>query len=207
MNKPKLTIFGDSFMAFDPIAVEYNTIHWATQLTPYVEIVNLARPGYSNAQILLTIFEYFNAGNSTDYAVLGLTNYYRVEFDRHLSSCHPEVYKINPKFKTYKNNYIKYTPGDIEIVKNFSIVKTAIDFLKTRCEFVYSLNGLNDIFEFDNLNSPEVSKIIKKQLKLKLVDFIDPAMPIHPSFHVTDAGVHKQYADEIINTFNLTKIN
>lgn len=206
-KKPTLLICGDSFMALDP-RPEKNTIHWSTYLEPYVDVINIAGPGYSNAQIFYSIFEYFETGKRADFAVIGFTNSYRLEFGMRLTNCHAEVHQKDSEFQSYHNHYVKYTPCVIEDLKNFSIINYSLNYTKSMATTVYTLGRFIDHINNDTEiigNSKESRRLIEQQLDLNLTTHLDIKTETAetPSFHISNPGVHTKFANEIIKKLKL----
>ena len=197
IEKPRLLICGDSYMAFDHRKEEFNDIHWATHLRSFANIDNRAFPGASNTQIHIqlinAVLEY-----KPDYIVLGFTGCNRLEFDEQLTSCHPhadlEKQKLHTMYKTHIDS-------EIEVWRNIFVVNSCIQLAKSLAPTAYSLNLLGNYLSNSTAKYDLVTKISKEELPSSLIGHDESTPNDHDfrTYHIRDESVLKNYSQQIVN--------
>ena len=197
--KKKLLVVGDSFMCQDPT---YPGQHWS-ELLPDFDVINLARSGWSNCLIALTLMEYVSA-STPDAVVLGFTDPLRLEFaaqGRHgpdrpwVTSSHANILTADEKLC---RDYFTVTRDlQMEVNKSAMLIGNLLGMLKDM-QIPFAFNYM--IFELflsqiNELQQQRLSQFQHQHIPYNLaMDDPDAWKKSDPMFHVHDMNKQKKFA-------------
>ena len=210
----KILICGDSFSVTDE---RFPNLHWSESLAKDFQIMSLAYGGASNTMIPMQVMQGLQF--RPDFILISFTSPFRAEFDKKIENDPPDtqdpvsVYNYNynrwatscyREFEEEKKIYLQYlrvASDDCEIIRCFFTMIGVLDYLRVRKEnFAFSTGGLSpDLFGpvLQRNHVPcDFSSYEDHRIMTNLWDHQDQQLSSAPWFHVSDAKIQNQYADE-----------
>ena len=206
--KKKLLVVGDSFMCQD---ARYHGQHWS-ELLPAFDVINLARAGWSNCLIALSLMEYVSA-NMPDAVVLGFTDPLRLEFaaqGRHgpgidwVTSNHGQVLTADEKLS---RDYFTVTRDlGLEANKSAMLISNLFSMLKSlQIPFAFNYMMFESFLpQITELQQQRLSQFQTQQIPYNLaMDNPDAWSKSDPMFHVHDMTKQKKFAMHVEKVLTL----
>ena len=212
----RVVICGDSFFDIDD---RFPNLHWRDKLDPHYEIYTLARGGGSNFSISLQIYQCLQFRPSVVF--ITFTSVPRIEFLKdqnsltqlnsivltNLKDSEEFIWKLrdcsirsydhalpnhnNDKFLEWMPWYIE----ELEIVKNYFYIKSALSLLKIqKIPFYFSLGGFEEFLDKKycqvdiNFNEYKEENILPNS-------HLFPVKHSPPWFHIIDENWHGKFAE------------